>query len=59
MAAASSPPVGVAALGLPTMRIETRVTASDDVYGVTVGNGFYPVMISEGMTINSFQCVRV
>ena len=28
-------------------------------YGVTVSNGFYPVMISQGVTINYFQCVRV
>ncbi|MBD2058325.1 hypothetical protein H6F88_20405 [Oculatella sp. FACHB-28] len=32
---------------------------SDGVYGVTVSNGFYPVMISQGATINCFQCVRV
>lgn len=27
---------------------------SDGVYGVTVSNGFYPVMISQGVTINCF-----
>ncbi|HEY9846529.1 MAG TPA: hypothetical protein V6D03_10050 [Candidatus Caenarcaniphilales bacterium] len=32
---------------------------SDGDYGLTVGNGFYPVMISQGVTINCFQCVRV
>ncbi|MEG5037219.1 hypothetical protein [Microcoleus sp. AT3-D2] len=32
---------------------------SDGNYGLTVSNGFYPVMISQGVTINCFQCVRV
>ncbi|MEG3881957.1 hypothetical protein QT972_31845 [Microcoleus sp. herbarium7] len=32
---------------------------SDGVYGLTVSNGLYPVMISQGVTINCFQCVRV
>jgi hypothetical protein len=32
---------------------------SDGVYGVKTSNGYYPVMISQGVTINCFQCVRV
>jgi len=34
-------------------------STSDDVYGMTVSNGVYPVMISQGVTVNYFQCVRV
>ena len=34
-------------------------STSDGVYGVAIGNGFYPVMVSQGLTINCFQCVRV
>ena len=34
-------------------------STNDDVYGVTTSNAFYPVMISQGITINCFQCVRV
>jgi hypothetical protein len=32
---------------------------SDDVYGVTTSNAFYPVTIGQGLTIKCFQCVRV
>ncbi|MCG9891157.1 MAG: hypothetical protein MH252_08780 [Thermosynechococcaceae cyanobacterium MS004] len=32
---------------------------SDDDHGVTTSNAFYPVMISQGLAINCFQCVRV
>lgn len=32
---------------------------SDCVYGVTLSSGIYPVMTSQGLTINCFQCVRV
>ena len=32
---------------------------SDDVYGVTTSNAFHPVMISQGLPIKCFQCVRV
>jgi hypothetical protein len=32
---------------------------SDSAYGVTVSNGVYPVMISQGVTVDCFQCVRV
>ena len=34
-------------------------STSDGVYGVAVSNGVYPVMASQGLTINCFQCVRV
>ncbi|MBE9214096.1 hypothetical protein IQ247_15715 [Plectonema cf. radiosum LEGE 06105] len=32
---------------------------SDGVYGVTVSNGVYQLIISQGVRINCFQCVRV
>ncbi|WP_024546977.1 hypothetical protein [Picosynechococcus sp. NKBG15041c] len=32
---------------------------SDDIYGVTTSNAFHPVMISQGLPIKCFQCVRV
>lgn len=32
---------------------------SDGDYGLTIGNSFHPVTISQGLTINCFQCVRV
>ena len=35
-------------------------STSDGVYGLTLSNGVYPVtVISSGITINCFQCVRV
>lgn len=34
-------------------------STSDGVYGVAVSHGVYPVMASQGLTINCFQCVRV
>lgn len=34
-------------------------STSDGVYGVAVNNGVYPVMASQGLAINCFQCVRV
>ncbi|MDM9384615.1 hypothetical protein QUB80_28510 [Chlorogloeopsis sp. ULAP01] len=46
-------------INLETVVLPDRIEGtSDDVYGVTVSNGFYPVMISQGVTINCFQCVR-
>ena len=50
---------------IQVMNIETFVlpnsseSTSDSVYGVPVSNGVYPVLISKGMTIHCFQCVRV
>lgn len=47
-------------INLETVVLPDRIEGtSDGVYGVTVSNGFYPVMISQGVTINCFQCVRV
>jgi hypothetical protein len=34
-------------------------STSDGDYGLTVSSGFHPVMISQGVTVNCFQCVRV
>lgn len=39
--------------------IHTQQRPNDGVYGVTISNGVYPVMVSQGVTINCFQCVRV
>ena len=47
-------------INVETVVLPDRIEGtSDGVYGVTVSNGFYPVMISQGVTINYFQCVRV
>jgi hypothetical protein len=47
-------------INVETIILPNRVEGtSDGVYGVAVSNGFYPVMISQGVTINCFQCVRV
>ncbi|MBW4629754.1 MAG: hypothetical protein KME49_30650 [Brasilonema octagenarum HA4186-MV1] len=55
----------IASTTIQVINVETVVlpdslkSTSDGVYGVTVGNGVYPVMISQGVTVNCFQCVRV
>jgi len=50
----------IQAINVETVVLPDRVEGtSDDVYGVTLSNGFYPVVISQGLTINFFQCVRV
>ncbi|MCU0527875.1 MAG: hypothetical protein MUF72_24030 [Elainella sp. Prado103] len=55
----------IASTTIQVINVETVVlpdslkSTSDDVYGVTVSNGVYPVMISQGVTVNYFQCVRV
>jgi hypothetical protein len=47
-------------INVETIVLPDRIEGtSDDVYGIAVSNGFYPVMISQGVTINCFQCVRV
>ncbi|KAM3094298.1 hypothetical protein ACKFKG_16660 [Phormidesmis sp. 146-35] len=47
-------------INVETVVLRDRIEGtSDGVYGVTTSNGFYPVMISQGITINCFQCVRV
>jgi len=48
--------INVETVVLPDWSIEST---SDDVYGVTTSNAFYPVMISQGLPIKYFQCVRV
>jgi hypothetical protein len=48
--------INVETVVLPDWSIEST---SDDVYGVTTSNGYYPVMISQGLKIDCFQCVRV
>ncbi len=50
----------IQAINVETVVLPDRIEGTSDVvYGVTVSNGFYPVMISQGITINCFQCVRV
>ncbi|NEQ19927.1 MAG: hypothetical protein F6K28_11350 [Microcoleus sp. SIO2G3] len=50
----------IQAIDIETVVLPDRTEGtSDGVYGVTVSNGFYPVMISQGVTINCFQCVRI
>jgi hypothetical protein len=47
-------------INVETVVLPDRIEGtSDDVYGLTVSNSFHPVMISQGVTINCFQCVRV
>jgi hypothetical protein len=47
-------------INIETVVLPDRIEGtSDDVYGLTVSNSFHPVMISQGLTINCFQCVRV
>ncbi|WP_413168115.1 hypothetical protein ACL6C3_15480 [Capilliphycus salinus ALCB114379] len=47
-------------INVETVVLPDRIEGtSDGVYGVTTSNAFYPVMISQGLTINYFQCVRV
>lgn len=48
------------AINVETVVLPDRIEGtSDGVYGVTVSNIFHPAMISQGVTINCFQCVRV
>lgn len=55
----------IASTTIQVINVETVVLpdriegTSDGVYGVTTSNAFYPVMISQGVTVNCFQCVRV
>jgi hypothetical protein len=47
-------------INVETVVLPDRIEGtSDDVYGVKTSNAFHPVMISQGLTINYFQCVRV
>ena len=52
--------VTIQVINVETIVLPDRIEGtSDDVYGVTTSNGFYPVMISQGLAIKYFQCVRV
>lgn len=47
-------------INVETVVLPDRIEGtSDGVYGLTTSNAFYPVMISQGLAINYFQCVRV
>jgi hypothetical protein len=47
-------------INVETVVLPDRIEGtSDDVYGLTVSNSFHPVTISQGITVNCFQCVRV
>ncbi|MHC0067494.1 hypothetical protein ACWATR_32105 [Nostoc sp. UIC 10890] len=47
-------------INVETVVLPDRIEGtSDGDYGVTTSNAFYPVMISQGLAINCFQCVRV
>jgi hypothetical protein len=47
-------------INVETVVLPDRIEGtSDDVYGLTTSNAFHPVMISQGLAINCFQCVRV
>ena len=47
-------------INVETVVLPDRIEGtSDGVYGLTTSNAFYPVMISQGLVINYFQCVRV
>ncbi len=52
--------VTIQVINVETIVLPDRIEGtSDDVYGVTTSNAFHPVMISQGLAINCFQCVRV
>jgi hypothetical protein len=47
-------------INVETVILPDRIEGtSDDVYGVTTSNAFYPVMISQSLPIKYFQCVRI
>lgn len=47
-------------INVETVVLPDRIEGTDDGdYGVTTSNAFYPVMISQGLAIKYFQCVRV
>lgn len=47
-------------INVETVVLPDRIEGtSDGDYGLTVSNSFHSVMISQGVTINCFQCVRV
>jgi hypothetical protein len=47
-------------INVETIVLPDRIEGTGDGdYGVKTSNAFYPVMISQGLAINCFQCVRV
>jgi hypothetical protein len=47
-------------INVETVVLPDRIEGTGDGdYGVTTSNAFYPVMISQGLAIKHFQCVRV
>ncbi|WP_413167393.1 hypothetical protein ACL6C3_11990 [Capilliphycus salinus ALCB114379] len=47
-------------INVETVVLPDRIEGtSDGDYGLTTSNAFHPVMISQGLAINCFQCVRV
>ncbi|MBV5262010.1 hypothetical protein FLX56_26790 [Synechococcus moorigangaii CMS01] len=47
-------------INVETVVLPDRIEGTDDGdYGVTTSNAFHPVMISQGLAIRYFQCVRV
>jgi hypothetical protein len=47
-------------ISVETVVLPDRIEGtSDGDYGLTASNSFHPVTISQGVTINCFQCVRV
>jgi hypothetical protein len=47
-------------INVETVVLPDRIQGTnDDVYEVTTSNAFHPVMISQGLAVNCFQCVRV
>lgn len=54
----ASTPIQV--INVETVVLPDRIEGtSDGDYGVTTSNAFHPVMISQGLAIKYFQCVRV
>ncbi|MGB7314166.1 MAG: hypothetical protein WA939_14645 [Nodosilinea sp.] len=47
-------------INVETVVLPDRIEGTGDGdHGVTTSNVFYPVMISQGLAISCFQCVRV
>ncbi len=47
-------------INVETVVLPDRIKGiGDGDYGVTTSDAFYPVMISQGLEIKCFQCVRV
>jgi hypothetical protein len=47
-------------INVETVVLPDRIEGtSDGDYGLTTSNAFHPVMISQGLAIKYFQCVRV